>query len=520
MKTNKTLALVLAVLMLLSVVPMFAVAANLPTPQNVQVSGGNEKIEITWDEVTDFNARRDLASFRVLYSTDKTNWLLAGTSPRDSAMDVVSEPKEGSFVPGTTYYFAVQSVSWSGEYGPISAPSAGIKYTSTSGELRAEWEKVMKGYEVKTTETGTKYNKVKLVKGEKVVFDNGLYTLTVTVTAVSAEAASLNVAIKNKTKCTFECTFVSWDAVGGTSSGESVSIHEGSKTVKVNLKNLKDGANYFTFSVSGYGNPVAQFSQVTKGNEYNEYADKLIYLGRKHTVYFQKAPNAGKIDSHDVAATKNTITIGKAYQTATKGAKGSGTIVYYRVDGTKKFSKKTFAAGKALKLTKLKANTLYEIKAINYVKAVSAADKQTVVTSKSGYSNRIWIRTAVATAPEIQSIKVSDAKVGKIHVNGYWESDGDWHPAYDVTVTTYKITVTLKSAPKGIQGIKVTGADRNGYPHWIKGTGKTFTINANAKGNARGKTVNIGISLFSNQFGSDSGYSGYSPVTKKAITIR
>ena len=469
--------------------------------------------------MTDFNARRDLASFRVLYSTDKTNWQLAGTSPRDSAMDVVSEPKEGKFVPGTTYYFAVQSVSWSGEYGPISAPSVGIKYTSTSGELRAEWEKVMKGYAVKTTETGTKYDKVKLVKGEKVVFDNGLYTLTVTVSAVSAEAASLNVAMKNKTKCTCECTFVSWDAVGGTSSGESVSIHEGSKTVKVNLKDLKDGANYFTFSVSGYGNPVAQFSQVTQGNEYNEYADKLIYLGRKHTVYFQKAPNAGKIDAHDVAATKNTITIGKGYQTATKGAKGSGTIVYYRVDGTKKFSKKTFAAGKALKLTKLKANTLYEIKAINYVKAVSAADNQTVVTSKSGYSNRIWIRTAVAAAPEIQSVKVSNTKVGKIHVNGYWESDGDWHPAYDVTVTTYTLTVTLKSVPKGVQGIKVTGVDRNGYPHWIKGTGKTFTINANAKGNARGKTVNIGVSTFTNQFGNDSGYSGYSPSVKKSITL-
>ena len=519
MKTNKTLALVLAVLMLLSVAPFGVFAANLPTPQNVKVSGGNESITIQWDEVTDFNARRDLASFRVLYSTDKTNWQLAGTSPRDSAMDVVSEPKEGKFVPGTTYYFAVQSVSWSGEYGPISAPSVGIKYTSTSGELRAEWEKVMKGYAVKTTETGTKYDKVKLVKGEKVVFDNGLYTLTVTVSAVSAEAASLNVAMKNKTKCTFECTFVSWDAVGGTSSGESVSIHEGSKTVKVNLKDLKDGANYFTFSVSGYGNPVAQFSQVTQGNEYNEYADKLIYLGRKHTVYFQKAPNAGKIDAHDVAATKNTITIGKGYQTATKGAKGSGTIVYYRVDGTKKFSKKTFAAGKALKLTKLKANTLYEIKAINYVKAVSAADNQTVVTSKSGYSNRIWIRTAVAAAPEIQSVKVSNTKVGKIHVNGYWESDGDWHPAYDVTVTTYTLTVTLKSVPKGVQGIKVTGVDRNGYPHWIKGTGKTFTINANAKGNARGKTVNIGVSTFTNQFGNDSGYSGYSPSVKKSITL-
>ncbi len=104
-------------------------------------------------------------------------------------------------------------------------------------------------------------------------------------------------------------------------------------------------------------------------------------------------------------------------------------------------------------------------------------------------------------------------------MNGYWESDGDWHPAYDVTVTTYQLTITLKNAPKGMQGIKVTGVDRNGYPHWVKGTGKTFTVNANAKGNARGKSVNIGISTFTNQFGSDSGYSGYSPSVKKSVTL-
>ncbi len=520
MKTRKLFALILAVLMLLSVAPVGALAANLPTAQNVRVSGGDETISVQWDPINDFNARKDLKSFHVLYSTDRTNWMLAGGSPRDSSMCVLREPEEGSFKAGTTYYFAVQTVSWSDELGPISEPSAPIKYTNSTADKRAEWEAVMAGYNTPTKETGTKYDKVKLVKGEKVVWDNGLYTLTVTVTAVSAAQATLNVAMKNKTPCTFECTFVSWNGVGGRSSGESVDVHEGSKTLKIDLTNLKDGANYFAFSVSGYGNPVSQYYGVARGGEYNEYADKLIYLGRKHSLCFQKAPNAGKIAANEVSATKNSITVGKAYQSTSEAAKGSGTILFYRVDGTKKFAKKTFAAGKALKLTKLKTNTLYEIKAINYVKGVSAADNKTLVTSKSGYSNRIWIRTAVASAPEIQSIKVSGAKVGKIHVNGYWESDGDWHPAYDVTVTTYQITVTLKSAPKGIQGIKVTGVDRNGYPHWIKGTGKTFTINANAKGNAKGKSVNLGIATFTNQFGSDSGYSGYSPVTKKAVTIR
>ena len=155
MKTNKALALILAVLMLLSVAPMFASAANLPTPQNVKVSGGDETIVVQWDPINDFNARRDLYYFRVLYSTDKTNWKLAGTSPRDSFMDSTAKPEEGAFVPGTTYYFAVQSVSWNEEFGPISEPSAGIKYTSTTGDLRAEWEAIMAGYNKPTTEKGT-----------------------------------------------------------------------------------------------------------------------------------------------------------------------------------------------------------------------------------------------------------------------------------------------------------------------------------------------------------------------------
>ncbi len=517
MKTRKLFALLLALLMLLSVAPVGVLAANLPTVQNVRVSGGDESITVEWDPITDFNARKDLKAFHVLYSTDKVNWQQAGSSPRDSAMCVVREPDEGSLAAGKTYYFAVQTVSWNDELGPVSAPSAPVKYTNSTAALRAEWEAVMAGYKAPTKETGTKYDKVKLLKGEKVVWDNGLYTLTVAVTAVSAAKATLSVTLKNKTGAAFECFYINWK---GQSAGMGTDLHEGTKTYTVDLTKLSDGANYFQFSMTGYGNPVAKYSSVARGSEYSDYGEKMIYLGRKHTLYFQKAPNAGKIAANEVSATSSAITVGKGYKTVSKDAKGSGTIVYYRVDGAKKFAKKTFAAGKALKLPKLKANTLYEIKAINYVKAVSAADNKTVVTSKSGYSNRIWVRTGVAAAPEIQSIKVSGAKVGKIHVNGYWESDGDWHPAYDVTVTTYKITVTLKSAPKGMQGIKVTGADRNGYPTWVKGTGKTFTINANAKGSARGKSVNIGIATFTNQFGSDSGYSGYSPVTKKAVTIR
>ena len=81
-------------------------------------------------------------------------------------------------------------------------------------------------------------------------------------------------------------------------------------------------------------------------------------------------------------------------------------------------------------------------------------------------------------------------------------------------------SVTLKSAPTGMQGIKVTGAHSSGLPLWTKGTGKTFTINASASGNAIGKSVKIGICTYANNFGADSGRSGYSPAAKKTVTVR
>ena len=130
------------------------------------------------------------------------------------------------------------------------------------------------------------------------------------------------------------------------------------------------------------------------------------------------------------------------------------------------------------------------------------------------------MRTGFGTAPEIKSVKASGAKTKKIHVNGYWETDGDWHPAYDYTITTYTLTVTLKSAPKGMQGIRVTGAHSSGLPLWAKGTGTTFTINASAEGNVIGKNVKIAVSTYANKFGADSGHSGYSPAAKKTVTVR
>ena len=522
MKINKTLALILAMLMLLSVAPLFASAANLPTPQNVKVSGGDESITIQWDAINDFNARKDLYYFRVLYSTDKTNWQLAGTSPRDSFMDVVSEPREGSFVPGTTYYFAVQSVSWNEEFAPISAPSAGIKYTSTTGDLRAEWEAIIAGYNKPTTEKGTKYDKVKLVKNEQLVWDNGLYTLTVLVSDVSKTKVTLKITMKNKTAATFECHYISWVGATNAESGEGISIHEGTQTVSIDLDKFCDGANYLTFSVTGYGNPVAKYSSVSKNGEYSEYADKLIYLGRKHTLYFQKAPQAPYIDFRgaNLKVTSGAISFGSAYKSNAKAAKGSGTILYYKAADAKKWSKKTFAAGKTLKITKLQPDTEYSIRMIDYVKSVSAADGKTAVTSKSGYSNTKKLRTGLSAAPEIKSVKVS-SKVVTIHHDAEWWYNGvKWiyKEAYDSKQTNYTVTVTLKSVPKNMKALECAGL--GSISKQIKDVSKNgvFTFTGTAGAGEKGKSHTFTFLSYTNKLDNDM-YAGSSPSVKKSVTL-
>lgn len=519
MKTNKILALVLAVWMLLSVAPLSVFAANLPTIPSVEVSGGDGEITVKRGTVT-YPADKDVYYYNILYSTDKTNWLLAATMPRDSVLRTVREPEEGTFVAGTTYHFAVQAVSWSNETGPLS-PTASIKYTDSKGALRAEWEAVMAGYHARTVEKSANYNKVNLVKGEKIVWSNGLYTLTVQVAAVSSAQAKLKITMKNKTGCTFECHYLGWDGVPGKSAGSSFSIHNGSKTVKVNFADLTDGANHFTFNVTGYGNPVSQYRDVATGNEYNEYADKLIYLGRKHTMYFQKAPAAASLtfSGQKLNVTSKAISFGAAYKSTSKAAKASGSILYYKAANAKKWSKKTFAGGKPFVLNNLQANTVYQLRSVNFVKSVSAADNKTVITSLSGYSNILQVRTGLAAAPQIKSVKVT-SKVVKVHHDAEWWYNGvKWiyKEAYDSTQTNFTVKVTLKSAPKGMVALQCSNL--GALNTQIKdGTGTTFTFTGTRGGNAKGKTTTISFLSYTNKF-DNSWYAGTSPAVKKSITL-
>ncbi len=387
-----------------------------------------------------------------------------------------------------------------------------MMFAAVPADAAGKWETLKAGLDKFTVrETGKNYDKVQLKPGSAVTFDTPLYALTVKIAAIKGAEATVQTVMKQKIgDDMFKVTFLDVS----NQNGDFVSPKNGVSSNKVDLTKIGEGVCYFRFTVRseiGY--------EFNNESDYSSYRDKIEYFEAKHTFYFQNVPNL-ELTGMNLKATTNVITVGTAFKSYSQSAVASGTILYYKAANAKKWSSKTFAGGKPMTIKKLKAGTVYQFKAAIFVKSLSPEDGKTVITAKGNVSKVLGVRTGFSKAPEIQSIKASGAKTKKIHVDGYWETDGDWHPSYDYTVTTYKLTVTLKSAPKGMQGIMVKGAHSTGLPLWAKGTGKTFTINASASGNVIGKNVKIGVCTYANSFGADSGHSGYSPAASKTVTVR
>ena len=83
MKTRKLLALALALLLALSVLPV-AFAAALPTPQNVKIYADDGYIQLNWDKPSDMDMM-PVKSGQVLYSTDQSNWQVAKSISKDES---------------------------------------------------------------------------------------------------------------------------------------------------------------------------------------------------------------------------------------------------------------------------------------------------------------------------------------------------------------------------------------------------------------------------------------------------
>ena len=235
----------------------------------------------------------------------------------------------------------------------------------------------------------------------------------------------------------------------------------------------------------------------------------------EETFFFDVAPQApGLIVTK---ADKKSVTLGKAYSN-TVNCTDSGTTVYYRKKGSSAWKEKTFANGKTMKLTGLSAGTSYQIKAVNYVKSKDKSGS--VKTVSSSESSEIIFRTAYKSAPKTKSAKTSKVKQKTKKFNGQWVKSGNklkWQKPYSLKVTTYKLTINLKSRPSNAGGLVVK--DPDGVVHILKGTKSKYTLSSEIKGYKKGQKVKFKVATFGNGDKVDN-LTGVSPYKTITVTMK
>ena len=235
----------------------------------------------------------------------------------------------------------------------------------------------------------------------------------------------------------------------------------------------------------------------------------------EETFYFDLAPQAP--DLIVTKADKKSVTLGKAYSN-TVNCTDSGTTVYYRKKGSSAWKEKTFANGKTMKLTGLSAGTSYQVKAVNYVKSKDKSGS--VKTVSSSESSEIIFRTAYKSAPKTKSAKTSKVKQKTKKFNGQWVKSGNklkWQKPYSLKVTTYKLTINLKSRPSNAGGLVVK--DPDGVVHILKGTKSKYTLSSEIKGYKKGKKVKFKVATFGNGDKVDN-LTGVSPYKTITVTMK
>ena len=171
-----------------------------------------------------------------------------------------------------------------------------------------------------------------------------------------------------------------------------------------------------------------------------------------------------------------------------------------------------------MKLTGLSVGTSYQVKAVNYVKSKDKSGS--VKTVSSSESSEIIFRTAYKSAPKTKSAKTSKVKQKTKKFNGQWVKSGNklkWQKPYSLKVTTYKLTINLKSRPSNAGGLVVK--DPDGVVHILKGTKSKYTLSSEIKGYKKGKKVKFKVATFGNGDKVDN-LTGVSPYKTITVTMK
>lgn len=221
------------------------------------------------------------------------------------------------------------------------------------------------------------------------------------------------------------------------------------------------------------------------------------------------------LTANSAASTKDSISFGKM-DTITNNVTEHGMVIQYRKKGDSSWSKKTFLSGSTMKISGLKANTVYEWNAQMYLKSIRH-DNGEETTMWSPATNTFTVRTADKNKPAVKSYKISGIKYQKHQIDAHWESTGSgfkWVKTKTWYTTEYTMKITFKSVPKGVCGYWLNKGTYAGTS-LVKVKGKTITVKCSTNGKSKGKKTSIYLESCTNTNGT-----GRGPALKYTYTIK
>ena len=341
------------------------------------------------------------------------------------------------------------------------------------------------------TKTVANYDGYHLVRGTRATWDCKLYTLVAQVTGVSGSIATINVTFESKIPYDYiqsdgwygyevkavsnigsysfnpaEKSFMTFTVDTAKTDSIGSSVAGGMQFVKFEVKK-NEHAHYYLYGDNPYYQAIANFANKSERRALYSVTDQ--YIDDVWALGYYIAPNY-RIYQNNYRVSKNSITL---------GTYGYESILQYRVKGAKSYKNKYIGKNKKMYLGDLKANTVYQIWPLCKMWFTSPEPKEDGISVQKGYTldqvaSPFYLTTSITTKPKVSSVKISKFKKGKKKkISGYWESDGDWHPAETLNTATYTMKVNVKGAPKNAKGLvlKVGGST-----YYAKGNKKSYTF--------------------------------------------
>jgi len=294
---------------------------------------------------------------------------------------------------------------------------------------------------VSFTKTTDKYDGFNFVQGTTATWTTREYSLKATATSVSGSKVTFAVTFNPNVEANYQIRCVA-NGFGDTFNATDNITYTVDTDPEVDPGRYQSEVQFIQF-------------KVINGSQEDVYA--LMYLVTK-----------------DAKFEDSTIKVGKT--SVSFPAQGYDSIVQYRVKGAKEWkSKKSFSRGSTLNITGLKAGTSYEfLPLFKYVYDNPETGKKEAVVDYALHGYKYYsITTAIDKKPQVTSVKIGKIKYGKQTINGYWESDGDWHPTETFNTATYTMTVKVKNVPKNAKGLYLK---IGGSTYYAKGKKTTYTF--------------------------------------------